>query len=104
MAAALTARAPWALDAVASLARGVGVEDASGGAVAWLAMSAVPLLWRTAALAGGVLLLAALVWCRHRWASGAAVVLCAAAIADPLVVNANLHPAIARHATVQQVT
>ena len=90
----LAARAPWALDGVTALARGAGAGDGSRVAVDWLAASAPPLLWRAAALAGGVLMLSALVWWRHRWAPAAAVALCAVAIADPLVVNANLHPVI----------
>jgi hypothetical protein len=81
-------------DAIATLwhatGRRAGVAD-PGAAAAWLNGND-PLWLRLAAFAVVAAFMLAIVWRRHRLAVLATAAICGLAVADPLAVNADLHP------------
>ncbi|MBM3817400.1 MAG: hypothetical protein FJW14_00085 [Acidimicrobiia bacterium] len=81
----------------ARLGDGLAFADPSA-ATQWIVSSSPPLLLAVAAISGGVALLVAVVWSGHRQAPAAAVLVCAVAIVDPLVINRDAHPTMAAEA------
>jgi hypothetical protein len=81
------------LEGWAMIAQRVGVE-APDKAASWMLVSSTPHWTRLLALAGGTLVLLLVTWQRQRLAPVAVYSLCALALLDPLVVNADLNPTI----------